>query len=177
MFPHPISRSEFRPDESHPDLTRLLEENLIAGFPLDLALDLVFNELVVRAAEATRASAAALALARGDEMVCRAATGHLAPDLGVPLNPRDGLSGACLQTRQPQLSVDTEFDPRVDPAVSRRIGIRSILIVPVLETHGTDDRNAQFVGVLEVFSTSAAAFSHTDQKRLEGFAEDCVRIR
>jgi TonB family protein len=172
MFPHPMSRSEFRPDESHPDLTRLLEENLIAGFPLDLALDLVFNELVVRAAEATRASAAALALARGDEMVCRAATGHLAPDLGIPLNTRDGLSGACLQTRQPQLSVDTEFDPRVDPAISRRLGIRSILIVPVF-----DMNNALFTGVLEVFSTSPAAFSNSDQKLLEGFAEECARIR
>src|SRR6202043_2135853 len=172
MFPQPMSRPEFRPDESHPDLTRLLEENLLAGFPLDLALDLVFNELVVRAAEATHASAAALALARGDEMVCRAATGHLAPDLGIPLNTRDGLSGACLQTRQPQLSVDTEFDPRVDPAISRRLGIRSILIVPVF-----DMNNALFTGVLEVFSTSPAAFSNTDQKLLEGFAEECARIR
>src|SRR6202140_5329146 len=102
MFPHPMSRSEFRPDESHPDLTRLLEEHLLAGFPLDLALDLVLNEIVVRAAVATRASA--VALGRGDEMVCRAATGRVAPDLGVPLNTREGLSGACLQTRQPQLS-------------------------------------------------------------------------
>src|SRR6266478_5713425 len=172
MFPHPMSRSEFRPDESHTDLTRLLEENLLAGFPLDLALDLVLNELVVRAAEATRASAAALALARGAEMVCRAATGHLAPDLGIPLNTRDGLSGACLQTRQPQLSVDTEFDPRVDPAISRRLGIRSILIVPVF-----DMNNAQFTGILEVFSTSPAAFSNSDQKLLEGFADECARIR
>ena len=172
MFPQPMSRPEFRPDESHPDLARLLEENLLAGFPLDLALDLVFNELVVRAAEATRASAAALALARGDEMVCRAATGHLAPDLGIPLNTRDGLSGACLQTCQPQLSVDTEFDPRVDPAISRRLGIRSILIVPIF-----DMNNALFTGVLEVFSTSPAAFSNTDQKLLEGFAEECARIR
>src|ERR1700730_15330158 len=172
MFPQPMSRPEFRPDESHPDLARLLEENLLAGFPLDLALDLVFNELVVRAAEATNASAAALALARGDDMVWRAATGHLAPDLGIPLNTRDGLSGACLQTRQPQLSVDTEFDPRVDPAISRRLGIRSILIVPVF-----DMNNAQFTGVLEVFSTSPAAFSNSDQKLLEGFAEECARIR
>ena len=172
MFPHPMSRSEFRPDESHPDLTRLLEEHLLAGFPLDLALDLVLNEIVVRAAEATRASAAAVALARGDEMVCRAATGRVAPDLGVPLNTRDGLSGACLQTRQPQLSVDTEFDPRIDPLISRRLGIRSILIVPVL-----DMKTAQFTGVLEVFSSSPAAFSNFDQKLLEGFAEECARIR
>jgi TonB family protein len=174
MFPQPMSRPEFLPDDSHLDLTRTLEQHLLAGLSLDLALDLVLNELVVRAAQATRASAAALALARGDEMVCRAATGHLAPDLGVPLNSRDGLSGACLQTRQPQLSVDTEFDPRVDPTISRHLGIRSILIVPVFDTN---DNIAQFTGVLEVFSTSPAAFSHFDQKLLEGFAEECSRIR
>jgi TonB family protein len=167
-----MSRSELRPDGSHLDLSRILEEHILAGFPPDLALDLVLNELVIRAAEATRATAAALALARGDEMVCRAATGHLAPDLGAPLNTRDGLSGACLETRQPQLSVDTEFDPRVDPAISRRLGIRSILIVPVF-----DMNHAQFTGVLEVFSPTPAAFSQTDQKLLEGFAEECTRVR
>jgi TonB family protein len=169
-----MSRSEFRPDDSHLDLPLVLEQHLLAGFPPDLALDLVLNELVVRAAEATLASSAALALTRGNEMVCRAATGHLAPDLGVPLNTRDGLSGACFQTRQPQLSVDTEFDPRVDPAISRRLGIRSILIVPVFDSN---DKNAQFTGVLEVFSPSPAAFSDTHQKTLEGFAEECARVR
>jgi TonB family protein len=169
-----MSRPEFRPDDSQPDLTRVLEEHILAGFPPELALDLVLNELVVRAAGATRASAAALALARGDELVCRAATGHVAPDLGVPLNIRDGLSGACVQTRQPQLSVDTEFDPRVDPAVSRRLGIRSILIVPVLDSN---EINAQFAGVLEVFSHSPAAFTNADQELLEGFAEECARVR
>lgn len=173
MFLQPMSRSEFRPDDSHLDLTRVLEQHLLAGFPPDLALDLVLNELVVRAAHATRASAAALALARGDEMVCRASTGRLAPDLGVLLNTQDGLSGACLQTRQPQLSVDTEFDPRVDPVLSRSLGIRSILIVPVFDTNGN---NPQFAGILEVFSTSPAAFSHNDQRALEDFAEECARI-
>ena len=141
MFPHPMSRSEFRADDSHLDLTGALEQYLLAGFPPDLALDLVLNELVVRAAQATGASAAALALIRGEEMVCRAATGHLAPDLGVPLNTRDGLSGACLQTRQPQMSAETEFDPRVDPAIPQRLGIRSILIVPVFDSvFGSNDR-------------------------------------
>jgi TonB family protein len=173
MFPEPMSRFALRPDESPPDPSHSLEQNILAGFPPDLALDLVLNELVVRAAEATRASAAAIALVRGDEMVCRAATGHLAPDLGIPLKPRDGLSGACLQSRQPQLSLDTESDSRVDPDISRRLGIRSILAVPVFDIN--DD--ATFAGVLEVFSTSPAAFSNSDQKLLEGFAEECARIR
>jgi len=178
MFPQPMSRSEFHSEDSLADPTQILEQHLRAGFPSDLALDLVLNEIVVRAAQATHASAAALALARGDEMVCRAATGNLAPDLGVPLNTRDGLSGACLETRQPQLSVDTEFDPRVDPAISRRLGIRSILIVPVFDAVvGGNNKNARFSGVLEVFSTSPAAFSHNDQKVLEDFAEECARVR
>jgi TonB family protein len=172
MFPQPMSRPELRPDDSILDPVHALEQNLLAGFPPELALDLVLNELVVRAAEATHASAAALALVRGDEMVCRAATGRLAPDLGVPINTRDGLSGACLQTRQPQLSVDTEFDPRIDPVISRRVGIRSILIVPVFDVN-----DVVFNGILEVFSGSPAAFSHNDQKLLEGFAKECARIR
>jgi len=180
VFPQPMPRSEFGPDDSRvdesspSDPTRTLEHHMRAGFPPDLALDLVLNEVVVRAAEATHAIAGALALMRDGQMVCRAATGQLAPDLGIPLNVRDGLSGACLETRQPQLSVDTEFDPRVDPAVSRRLGVRSILIVPVFEG---SEKNAQFAGVLEVFSLSPAAFSHQDQVLLEGFAAECARIR
>ena len=168
-----MSRSEFRPDDSPPDPTRALDQRLVAGFPPDLALDLILNELVVRAAEATHADSAILAVVRGDEMVCRVATGPLAPDLGVTLNTRDGLSGACLETRQPQLSVDTEFDPRVDPALSRRLGIRSILIVPIFDS---SDKNV-LTGILKVFSPSPATFSHSDQKLLEGFAEECARIR
>jgi len=174
MLPQRISRSEFHPDESPLDPTVTLEQHRLAGFPPDLALDFVLHTLVVRAAEAIHANSAALALASGDEMVCRAASGPLAPDLGVTLNTRDGLSGACLETHQPQLSVDTEFDPRVDPALSRHLGIRSILIVPVFDS---DEKNAQFTGILEVFSPSPGAFSHSDQKLLEGFAEECARIR
>ncbi|MGA2335537.1 MAG: TonB family protein [Terriglobales bacterium] len=173
MLPQRMSRSEFHPDDSPPEPTLSLEQHRLAGFPPDVALDLVFNTLVVRAAEATRANSAALALVNGDEMVCRAATGPFAPDLGVTLNTRDGLSGACLETRQPQLSVDTEFDPRVDPALSRRLGIRSILIVPVFDS---SDKNV-LTGILEVFSPSPAAFSHSDQRLLESFAEECARIR
>jgi len=174
MCPLPISRSEPESLEAilpaRPDLNRLLEQQVEVGFPPELALDLILNELVVRAVDATRASAAALALVRGGEMVCRAATGLHAPDLGVPLNTRDGLSGACLHTHEPQFCVDTESDLRVDAAIARRLGIRSMLIVPVL-----DDEN--LIGVLEVFSSEPAAFSHRELAMLEESAADCARIR
>jgi len=187
MFQQRMSSLAFRPDASHPDPARVLEQQVGAGFTPDLALDLVLNDLVIRAAEATRASSAALALVPSDEgrdeLVCRAATGPMAPSLGIALDPREGLSGVCLHTHEPQLSIDTQLDPRVDPSFSRRLGIRSILIVPVFDsndgdTNGNDakDSRGEFTGVLEVFSSSAAAFSDSDQKLLEGFAEECARV-
>ena len=59
-------------EEELTDLVRRIRALHRAGFPPSLALDLVLNELVVRAATATRAYSAALALKRDDEMVCRA---------------------------------------------------------------------------------------------------------
>ncbi len=174
MLPQPMSWSDPRDDDSNPlaqpDLVEALTRLIASGFPPGLGLDLVLNELVVRAATATRARAAALALKRGDEMVCRAATGDHAPDLGIPLNTRDGLSGACLRTHESQLCMDTETDPRVAADASRRLGIRSMLIVPILE-------GDELVGVLEVFATDPAEFVESDQNLLEIFARDVARIR
>jgi TonB family protein len=174
MFSQPMSWSEPREDDSNPlaqtDLVQALEQQIDAGFPPGLALDLVLNELVVRASTATRARSAALALRRGDEMVCRAATGEHAPDLGIPLNMSDGLSGACLRTHQSQLCLDTETDPRVDAVASRGLGIRSMLVVPVLD-------GEELVGVLEVFATDPAEFVDSDQNLLEIFARDATRVR
>jgi TonB family protein len=154
----------------HSDLALALRQHVLEGLSPELALDLVLNEVVVRAADATAASAAALALARDDEMVCRASTGRHAPDLGIRLNTRDGLSGACLSTREPQLCLDTETDPRVDAVASRRLGIRSMLIVPILDR---DD----VIGIIEVFSPEPDTFSPAHDMLLESFARTCARLR
>src|SRR5215471_10526509 len=90
-----------------------LNQHVLVGLTPELALDLALNELVAAAAEATHAGAAAVALARGDEMVCRATTGDHAPDLGIPIDTRTGLSGACVRSRSPQNCRDTESDERV----------------------------------------------------------------
>ncbi len=181
MLPHPLSRSapgaNDRPLPPLPDLALILEQHVVAGFPPDLALDLALNELVVRAADATHATAAALALRRGDRMVCRAATGLHAPDLGVPLDTRDGLSGACVRTRAAQLSSDTEADAVVDPAISRRLGIRSMLVVPVFDHEaGAGNQKPPLIGVLEVFSPFPNTFTQQAQVLLADFADECARI-
>lgn len=179
MSPLPKSKSDPGSRDSSPRAdgrARALADHVAAGFPPDLALDLVLNELVVQAADATHASAAALALFRGDEMVCRASTGLHAPDLGVPLNTRDGLSGACVRTREPQMCADTESDPRVDSAISRRLNVRSMLMVPVFDEESTGDL-PQLIGVLEIFSPLVNAFDQSARARLEDFARECDSIR
>jgi len=88
----------------------------------DLALDLVLNEIVEHARLATGATAAAIALVRGDEIVCRATTGANAPDLGVKLDVHSGFSGACVQSKKWQRCDDTETDSRVDAEICRGLG-------------------------------------------------------
>jgi TonB family protein len=133
----------------------------------DLALDLVLNEVVEEARLATRASGAAIALARDGEMVCRATTGGNAPDLGVRLETTSGLSGACLQTGAIQQCGDTETDPRVDAEACRRLGVRSILVLPL------GDGKDRF-GILEVFSSWPNAFSDRDVNTLQALSRRVV---
>jgi TonB family protein len=158
--------------ESYPssDLALSLREHVLGGLSSELSLDLALNELVVRTANSTRASAAAVALMRGSAMVCRAATGENVPELGTPLSLQDGLSGACLRSRRPQLCSDSSSDLRVDPDVTLRLGIRSILVVPVFD-------GQEVIGVLEAFSPTPNAFNEHDRALLETFAADSARLR
>jgi len=133
----------------------------------DLALDLVLNDIGERARVATNATAAAIALARNGEIVCRATTGENAPDLGVPLNTQSGLSAACVQTWKWQHCEDTELDERVDPEVCRRLGVRSILVFPIL-------KKRELLGIIEIFGSRPRAFSSREIATLEALAREVV---
>ena len=133
----------------------------------DLALDLVLNEVVEQARLATGATGAAIALARAGEMVCRATTGGDAPELGVRFEMTSGLSGACLQTGTIQQCGDTETDPCVNAEAYRRLGVRSIMVLPLSD--GKDS-----FGILEVFSSRPNAFSDRDINSLQLLAHRVV---
>jgi len=149
------------------DVFRTIAANGGGETSFDLAMDLVLNQVVEQARGVTRATGAAIALARAGEMVCRATTGADAPDLGVRLETTSGLSGACLQTGKIQQCGDTETDPRVNAEVSRRLGVRSILIVPL-----SDGREP--FGILEVFSSTPDAFGDGDISALQVLARRVV---
>jgi GAF domain-containing protein len=101
------------------------------------------------------ASVAAIALRKGDEMVCRARAGRTAPDLGVRLQSDSGISADCVRTGQVVLCHDAQDDPHVDVAVCQRLGVRSILAAPLRHFRRT-------LGVFEVFSAAPHAFAERD---------------
>jgi TonB family protein len=133
----------------------------------ELALDLVLNEIVEVTRESTHAHAAAIALARDGEIVCRATTGDGAPGLGVRLSSDTGLSAACVQTGNWQRCDDSENDSRVDAELCRRLGVRSIVVVPVL-------KSGELLGVLEIFSADAGAFGEREVRTLQMLSRSIV---
>src|SRR5208283_1743191 len=103
----------------------------------------------------TGATGAAIALRRGNEIVCRARTGRTAPDIGVRLQTDSGLSAECVRSGEVLLCNDAETNPRVDWASCRRMGVRSILVAPLRHFRRT-------LGVFEVLSSTPHAFDNND---------------
>jgi TonB family protein len=130
----------------------------------DLALEIVLNEIVEQACLATSATGAAIVLKREGEMVCRASSGSTAPELGSRLDTSSGLSGECFKTRRTQWCDDTMSDQRADAKASERLGVRSVVVMPLL-------RGETILGVIELFSSQPYAFGVRDERTLEILAD------
>src|SRR3954464_7122201 len=76
-------------------------------------LDAALQLLADRAQYITGASGAAIALRRGDTMICCASAGSSAPELGAHLQIDSGLSAESVRTRKTLRCDDAENDPRV----------------------------------------------------------------
>lgn len=109
------------------------------------------NFLVDQVAAMTQASGVAIAVEDGNGIMCKASSG-IAPQVGVRINSRSGLSWECARTGDVVHCVDTETDPRVDRMVCRELSMRSAMLVPVI-------RNGRVTGLVEVFSSRPRAFS------------------
>lgn len=132
----------------------------IEQFVLDEVLQLVAE----RALAITGADGVAIALAEGNEIVCRASAGNVSPDAGARLDPNLGFSGACLRSGQIVRCDDSENDPRVNVQICRRLGARSMVAVPLAGQHSV-------IGLLEAFSSEAYGFNDSDVRSLNLLAE------
>ena len=128
--------------------------------PAEVEISRILEQILEQVLLATSATAAAIALRDGDGMVCRASVGPNAPDIGVRLDISSGLSGACVRTAEIQYCADTESDPRANAAASRRLQVRSVLVVPIMD-------GAELLGIFEIFSPHLAAFGNRDLQNLE----------
>lgn len=127
-------------------------------------LDEVLQLVAERAQAVTGADGIAIALAEGDEIICRASTGAMAPDRGVRLDAKAGFSGACFRTGRIVRCDDSELDSRVNIEACRQLGTRSMVAVPL---QGQDS----VVGLLEAFSTEPYGFDDGDVRSLNLLGE------
>lgn len=143
--------------------------NLSPESSADLALEVVLNEIVQQACLATGANGAAVLLERDGGMECRASTGSNAPELGARLGSESGVTAECIRTRRAQRCADAQADPRADAEASRNLGVRSVMILPLLRSGG------DMAGVLEVFSARPGAFSDRDELTLQALAHRILK--
>ena len=130
----------------------------LAAVGLDLKA--VMQRIADRTRELTGGTSAAVRLLDGDALVCGATSG--APEIANPhrLPIGNNLSGHAMRSGRSLLCLDTENDDRVDTALSRRRGVRSIIAVPLLHA-------GQAVGLLLLYGDKAGAFGEQDVTMME----------
>lgn len=110
------------------------------------------------------ADGAVVELAEGDDMVYRAAAGMAQDQIGLRLKIDDSLSGLCVRSGEILNCADSETDSRVDRVACQKIGLRSMLVVPLRHKGVT-------VGVLKAISGQVNKFSQVDATLLGMLSE------
>ncbi len=141
----------------------------------ELALDIVLNEIVEQACAMTGASGAAIALRREGEMVCRASSGEKRAAIGHTAEHKIGTwREFCVRSRaRVQWCDDALADGRADGEASRQMGVRSVVVQPILGEGIAGER--EVIGIIEIFSPQAGAFGERDQRTLEILAGRTIR--
>ena len=127
-------------------------------------LDAAFRLITERALSLTGAGGAALAFMSGDRMICRAQAGEPAPVVGAVVDAKQGVSGECVRSGRMIKCDDRETDSRVERDLCRILGIGSILAAPILA-------DFRVVGLIEVFSPRAHAFTEVQEMALDRLVE------
>lgn len=130
-------------------LERLVETHTAFAMT-DFGLDDVMETVVGEALALTDADAAVIELPDGDDLVYRAVAGAAESHAGLRIPAAGSASGHCLATLEPLVVHDTETDERVDREACRRVGARSMVVVPLLHA-------GHAAGVLKVYSSAAGA--------------------
>jgi putative methionine-R-sulfoxide reductase with GAF domain len=126
--------------------------------------DAALRLITERALSLTGASGAALAFLTDDKMICRASSGEPALPLGTAVDVKQGLTGECIRGGRIVSCADVETDACVDREICRLLGIGSIMAAPIVA-------DFRVVGLIEVFSPHARAFTEVHQTALDRLVE------
>jgi diguanylate cyclase len=125
-----------------------------------LDLQAAMETITERTQVLTGADGCVIEMLEGMEMVYRAASGTAARYIGLRLKAETSLSGRCAWEQVVLRCEDTETDDRVDRDACRKVGLRSMVVVPL-------SQRGQAVGVLKVLSSQVNAFTERDVATLE----------
>lgn len=118
-------------------------------------------ELVgANAAAIVGADGAVVEMVDGDDLVYRAVVGTSGGQVGLRVPIAGSLAGIALRTGKTQHSLDTETDARVDCEVTRRVGTRSMICVPLRHRD-------EVVAVLKVVASTPGRFDERHERTLE----------
>ncbi|RZL37977.1 MAG: GGDEF domain-containing protein [Rubrivivax sp.] len=145
-----------------PSREKLLEVIAIQTEVARLGLDLggLMNVVVQRIPGLVGADGGVVELAEGEDMVYRAAAGMAGHSLGLRLARGSSLSGLCVREGRTLRCDDALADPRADRVACERLGLRSMVVVPL--RHG-----GEIVGVVKAMSRSVAHFGDPQVALLE----------
>jgi len=103
----------------------------------------------------THAKGAIVELAEEGDMVYRAVSNGANQFLGLRLKMDSSLSGLCIAQNTTLYCKDSETDERVDREACRRVGLRSMAVVPLIHCD-------EPIGVLKIYSERVNAFKESD---------------
>ncbi|GAB2861083.1 hypothetical protein GCM10027277_32170 [Pseudoduganella ginsengisoli] len=118
-------------------------------------LSAVMDEASGVAAQLADADGAVVELLEGDEIVYRSASGIAVAQLGLRMPVANSLSGYCLTNRCAALCTDSEVDERVNREACRRVGLRSMIIVPLMA-------NGAAIAVMKLLWREPRTFIHAE---------------
>ncbi len=129
-----------------------------------LELSALMTLVAERAKDLVGATGGEVELIEGDELVCRGAAGRTTRKIGQKFLMQGSLSGLALEQGVVLRCDDSELDPRVNQAICREVGIRSLLVAP-LRVGNTA------IGLVKVVSPETFAFGAREVDHLQILVE------
>lgn len=131
---------------------------------LGLDINAVMTLVAEQIQSITQAKGVIVELAEDGDMVYRAVSNGANDFLGLRLKMDSSLSGLCIAQNTTLYCKDSEVDERVDRDACRRVGLRSMAVVPLIHCD-------EPIGVLKIYSEHVNAFKDSDINLLSLMSE------